>query len=143
MKRESNVEFSTQETSERANQDIPKNGGNSEMIKKISEKVTGVKDYAMLLQHELKFLQIENRHLRNKNQQLQEDKQCLEAENQLLKDDSWCLQKENQQLQMQVNTCEWGWEFGSEFVVGFFFIMTAVIILACVLMLGAISGCRS
>lgn len=99
MKRESNVEAATQEINERANEDVLKDGNSMDpaMVKRTLEKATGVKDYAMLLQYELEFLQIENRHLRNKSQQLQ-DKRFLEAGSQLPKDYSWCLQKENQQL---------------------------------------------
>ncbi|ODM20071.1 hypothetical protein SI65_05057 [Aspergillus cristatus] len=135
MKRESNVRISGQTN----DQDIPKKGGNSEMIKEIAEETTGVEDYARLLQHELKFLRIENRLLRNKNQQLQEDRQSLEAENELLEDDNLSLHKENQQLQKQVNTHGWEWEFDVGLVLlGFFFVMTtAVVILLCVLILGA------
>lgn len=66
MKRESNVEVSTQGINERANEDIPKGGNSmdSEKIKKISKPRES--KTTMLLQHELKFFQIENWHLRNK-----------------------------------------------------------------------------
>lgn len=117
MKRESNVEVSTQGINERANEDIPK-GGNSmdpERIKKISES-HGSQRLQCYYSMSWSFSRLRAGTWETKNQELQEDRQCLEAENQapkrwylvLLKREP-AIAKASQRSRMGVGMGIWFW----------------------------------